>query len=201
MVCTAVFTNKGEAGTQNWDDKYDSEEDLLNSFNDDYEICGACNPSLGKKGKQDDYSAILMLVRDAENGKMYALDADIQKRTLNKLVDDIVDYCQKRNCGKFVVESNGFHEMLADVAQEKLNREGVYTDIEKITHNSDKITRIRLLETKIKNGTIQFSRRHRLLIEQLKYFPKGLHDDGPDALEMAYQAAKEGGNNSIWFGL
>ena len=25
----------------------------------------------------------------------------------------------------------------------------------------------------------------------LKYFPKGAHDDGPDALEMAFSACKE----------
>ncbi len=35
-------------------------------------------------------------------------------------------------------------------------------------------------------------RKHTLLIEQCRFFPKGKHDDGPDALEMAVRMAGEG---------
>lgn len=34
------------------------------------------------------------------------------------------------------------------------------------------------------------SRRHQILLEQLRQFPLGKHDDGPDALEMAIQMAR-----------
>ena len=34
-----------------------------------------------------------------------------------------------------------------------------------------------------------FSRRHHTLLEQLRQYPLGAHDDGPDALEMAVSEA------------
>lgn len=42
---------------------------------------------------------------------------------------------------------------------------------------------IQTLQPDIKNKYIKFSRRHKLLLEQLQYFPMADHDDGPDALE------------------
>ena len=45
------------------------------------------------------------------------------------------------------------------------------------------------METYITTGTILFSRKDTVLLDQLKYFPRGDHDDGPDALEMALREA------------
>jgi hypothetical protein len=42
----------------------------------------------------------------------------------------------------------------------------------------------------VRSGTLQFSRRHAVLLEQMRLFPKAAHDDGPDALEMAVAAAR-----------
>jgi predicted phage terminase large subunit-like protein len=47
-----------------------------------------------------------------------------------------------------------------------------------------------LLETLVTQGLIVFSRRHQILLEQLRQFPHGKHDDGPDALEMAIKVAR-----------
>ena len=58
-----------------------------------------------------------------------------------------------------------------------------------------------MLQPAIKNGTIRFSKRHHTLTEQLKHFPKGAHDDGPDALEMAFRACQESANDFDWFGV
>jgi predicted phage terminase large subunit-like protein len=35
-------------------------------------------------------------------------------------------------------------------------------------------------------GIIRFRRNQTQLIDQLRYFPKADHDDGPDALEMVF---------------
>lgn len=40
-------------------------------------------------------------------------------------------------------------------------------------------------------GAIKFRRRHIELMEQLRAFPDGAHDDGPDALEMAVTASQQ----------
>ena len=53
-------------------------------------------------------------------------------------------------------------------------------------HNStDKTGRIQSLQSLIKSGNLRLSRRHIILLEQLRQFPMGKHDDGPDALQMA----------------
>jgi len=58
--------------------------------------------------------------------------------------------------------------------------------------------------------TIKFAKFLRLLLEQMRYFPKGKYDDGLDALEMAVQVAEEkpktitvtivGGDRDDWYG-
>ena len=42
-------------------------------------------------------------------------------------------------------------------------------------------------------GRIRFSQKHQLPLEQLRAFPLGQHDDGPDALEMVAQVALDTG--------
>jgi len=62
--------------------------------------------------------------------------------------------------------------------------------VEPVVHSSDKLARIQSLQPLVRSGTLQFSRRHTLLLEQMRLFPKAAHDDGPDALEMAVAAAR-----------
>ena len=57
-------------------------------------------------------------------------------------------------------------------------------------HSTDKVGRIKSLQPLIASGRIRFSKKHRLLLEQLRQFPKAAHDDGPDALEMAVAASR-----------
>jgi predicted phage terminase large subunit-like protein len=173
-----------------WDDKYDTEEDLLNSLGEEVEFYLACDPSIGKRSKNGDYSAIILLARDKETGKVYILVEDIKNRAPDELIEDLLIYCAKRNCKIVAVEANQFQEYLANEIEKRLNATGIYAPIEKIVHSTNKEKRIQSLQPFIKNGTIQFSRRQRMLIEQLKYFPKAAHDDGPDALEMAFQICK-----------
>ena len=61
--------------------------------------------------------------------------------------------------------------------------------IEEIKHVSDKLARIESLQPLVKNGTIQFSRKHYTLLEQMKFFPRGVHDDALDSLSMAVNLA------------
>lgn len=62
------------------------------------------------------------------------------------------------------------------------------TRIKKIYHRSRKELRIEALLPLIENRTIQFSRKHALLLEQFERYGTGEHDDLIDALEMAVSA-------------
>lgn len=62
-------------------------------------------------------------------------------------------------------------------------------NLRKVQNTTNKRSRITALQPLVAQGMIRFSRRHTLLLEQLRQFPLGAHDDGPDALEMAVSAA------------
>lgn len=94
---------------------------------------------------------------------------------------------------KFAFESNQFQKFMGSELERRAREVGEYLNIEQIKHTSDKLARIQSLQPFVKNGTIQFSKRHRTLLDQMKFFPKGNHDDGLDALEMVFKLCKERG--------
>jgi predicted phage terminase large subunit-like protein len=83
------------------------------------------------------------------------------------------------------VETNVFQVVLKDMLEEISRQERLFIPIRGVKNFADKTARIASLSALIESGTILFRRDQRLLIEQLIEFPKGAHDDGPDALEMA----------------
>ncbi len=181
-----------------WDDRFGSEEDLLASLGEDYYTYGACDPSLGRQNRGGDFSAIVTVVRDAKTGTIYVLDADICRRQPDKTIDAILAYNARRKYSKFAFEANNFQELMAKQLQERSTAEGSYLNMEQVKNTTDKKARIESLQPMIKSGAIQLSRRFIILLEQqMKYFPKGAHDDGLDALEMAIRLCKQGGGAGI----
>jgi predicted phage terminase large subunit-like protein len=68
------------------------------------------------------------------------------------------------------------------------SRKGIHLPIEGVKHKISKEQRIKRLSSLIENGILQFKKTQETLIDQLTEFPKGSHDDLPDALEMAVTA-------------
>ena len=69
----------------------------------------------------------------------------------------------------------------------------MYLPIKGIKPKVSKELRIQKLSPLIENGLIRFRRNQKLLIDQLIEFPKGAHDDLPDALEMAVSGLERAG--------
>ncbi len=168
-----------------WEDRFGLEEELLSALKGRCRIYGACDPSLGKEKRKQDYSAIVTIVIDDSTGTMYVLDADIERRLPDKTIDHILAHHQRRNYQVFGFETNQFQEFMKDELQKRANVQKSYLNITELKHTTDKLARIETLQPLVKNGTIQFCRKHRTLLEQMKYFPKGRNDDGLDALQMA----------------
>ena len=183
-----------------WDDPYDSEEELIQSFCDDYRILGACDPSLGKTNRHGDDSAIITAIRHNKTGTIYILDVDISRRMPDKIIEHILAYHSRRKYSKFGFETNQFQDFMADELEKRSAKAGSYIPLEKINHTTDKQARIEALQPLVKNGTIQFSRKHHTLLEQMKFFPKGRHDDGLDALEMVIQLCRQSGGGVVFGG-
>ena len=170
---------------QDWEE---GEVDLTGTMH-----AGACDPSLGKRNKRNDPSAIL-------GGRMkdrilYLDIADISQRRPDAILTDILMYHERDHFDKLRMETVQFQEFFARTLEQKSHDEGLTLNIDDKTPNTDKDLRIIRLQPWIKNGWIRFKPEHRELKRQLLYYrPKGRggHDDGPDCLEMLLDLCEGG---------
>ena len=172
-----------------WDDDYRDVQHLIQSINS-RGYFGACDPSLGKSTRGD-YTAIVILLRDDDSQINYVIAADLLHCKPSETIDRITEYARMHEFENFAIESNNFQELMVDDLEKRIVAHGRRLPIHKITSRSNKQSRIASLEPYIKQGYIRFCRKHRQLLDQLTQFPLAKNDDGPDALEMAMQAAKE----------
>ena len=175
-----------------YNDIYRSTAELLQWLGDNADIMGACDPSTGEFTNRGDYSAIILVARDRRDGWIYIIESDIKRRTPSDTVNDIIGYCKKYKVKKFGVEANYFQSLMVQDLEKRVKKEGLYqTEIVSIKNTLNKRERIQSMHPLIKNGTIIFNRLHQSLLDQLRYFPKGKYDDGPDALQMVVEVCSK----------
>ncbi len=172
-----------------WDHTYENSPQLIQSLGKDARLSAACDPSLGK-GKRSDYSAIILVAKDKRDGVHYVIAADIARRTPDQTIEKIIEYCRIYPIARFAFEKKRFQEIMLDNLIKRAQLAGVCFNSRPINSKTNKQARIAGLEALVTQGLIVFSRRHQILLEQLRQFPLGKHDDGPDALEMAIQVAR-----------
>lgn len=153
----------------------------------------ALDPSKGSDARHGDYSAIVMLGIDAA-GRIY-VEADLARRPTPQMVADCCEHYVRFEPAACGVEANHFQELLGDeLVRESRRRGRVDFAPWTITNTAAKSVRIRRLSPLLAQRRLTF-RTHspgtRLLVNQLRDFPCGDHDDGPDALEMALRLAQE----------
>lgn len=152
----------------------------------------AWDPSKGKGAKWGDYSAVVQM---ALSGSVLYVDAVLRNdRPIDQLIDEALDMQRRFKADAFGVESNQFQELLGPQLVRRAGELGVPCAPYLIDNRVNKEVRIRRLTSWLSTGQIRFkggSAGARLLVEQLRDFPNGDHDDGPDALEMAIRLATE----------
>lgn len=163
---------------EDWFQYWEDEEVDLSGF----PRAGVVDPSMGKKSKRHDPSAIL--AGRMKDHIIYVDVADIEKRHPDKIITDILAYHERDKFDKFGCESIAFQEFFKDSLEKEAHAKGLTLNVVELKPNTDKFLRIQTLQPWVKNGWIRFKRSHRTLIEQLRYYPRGDHDDGPDGLEM-----------------
>lgn len=146
----------------------------------------ALDPSKGKDARWGDYSAFVKLAW--ADGCLWC-DADMANdRNVAEITATAVEIQRTFAADAFGVESNQFQELLADNIREASCAAGVPLPMYQINNQVNKLVRIRRLSPYLAQRMIRFkggSPGARLLVQQLREFPNGDHDDGPDALEMA----------------
>lgn len=176
-----------------WDSRGEDAAKLLSRLPKKSILVCACDPSLGKAGGNRDDTAIVSVARDAETGLLYVIDADIARRRPDDIIDTLIKYQQIRNFEKVIIEINQFQEFLADEVRRRSRERDVPLHVAPVQHSTDKLGRIQSLQPLVSSGTLRFSKRHTVLLDQLRQFPHAAHDDGPDALEMAVDIAQRFG--------
>ena len=153
----------------------------------------ALDPSKGTDSRRSDYSAYVMLGVD-RRGVLY-LEADLARRSTSQMVADGVALYRRFQSDAFGVEANQFQELLGAEFQAEFQRQGLLAARPWLIDNRvNKLVRIRRLGPYLSGRRMRFKSgcpSTRLLVEQLRTFPVGDHDDGPDAAEMAIRLAVE----------
>lgn len=175
------------SGKFEWPDEYFGEHLLTSDWPSQFELVViAIDPSKGKDSRKGDYSAIVAI--GVRHGKIY-VDSSIRRRPVSQIVLDGIAIQNLYGALGVGVESNQFQELLGPEFT-RVNTEcggAMPLPLYMIPNMVNKELRIGRLGPYLMRRELAFrdTPDNRLLIEQLKEFPNGEHDDGPDALEMA----------------
>ena len=185
----AAFDSEKQNEPINPEDAVFLEEWITYYDEDEVDLAGlahgaAVDPSLGKKNKNADPSAIVAGKKKGEI--IYVTLADIEKRHPDKIMTDLLAYHEKLHFDQVAIEAVQFQEYFAGDVEKEAHKRNLSMNVLPVPENADKDLRLITLQPFIKNGWIRFGRHMRELVRQLIQFRlknKGGHDDGPDALE------------------
>ena len=107
---------------------------------------------------------------------------------------DAIEHQRQFKPDGFGIEINQFQELLKTEIERKSRETGIQLPLWGIDNRVNKLVRIRRLGPHLASGNLRFkaaSPGTALLVQQLREFPNGEHDDGPDALEMALRTMVE----------
>jgi predicted phage terminase large subunit-like protein len=155
---------------------------------DNLEYFAGIDLAMGKE--RGDYSAIVVLGK-SPNGVFYVVDVYLKRVHPDVFLKDAVKIVLKWQLSGLAVEAQQMQEWFADSLTTALMAHGypAKTRLKSVKQRNRKELRIESLLPVIENSTIKFSKYHRLLLEMFELYPDHNHDDGPDALHMAYDIA------------
>jgi predicted phage terminase large subunit-like protein len=152
----------------------------------------ALDPSKGKDSKRGDYSAIIKL--GVDNRGVWFVDADIKRRSTDLVVADTVSHTRAFRPEKVGIEINQFQSLLAEEISDEFSIRQIDSQIVELDNRANKRLRIRRISPLLARRRFRFKTKSPgvgLLLQQLRDFPNGDYDDGPDALEMATRIAAD----------
>jgi hypothetical protein len=177
-----------------WPESYFDEQIWFDDWPRDVRVrTVALDPSKGRDSRRNDYSAFVLLSVDSQ-GTLF-VEADLARRPTPEMVQTGAEICRRFQPQAFGVETNQFQELLAGEFEAEFRRQGIVGVAPwGIDNHVSKPVRIRRLGPLLSTRRLRFkadSPSTWMLVEQLKEFPIGEHDDGPDSLEMAIRLAGE----------
>jgi predicted phage terminase large subunit-like protein len=181
----AMFQQRpGKWGESKWG-QYLGDKVMAARWPEQFEVgVVAVDPSLGADDRKGDFSAIVFIGRSG--GKLW-VDADIRRRPEQEIASDAVAMYARHRANLMVLEGNGFQRVLAESFHVAALSAGLAMSLQTLINTGNKILRVSALGPLLGSDMFRFrdTLGTRLLLDQLGEFPRGQHDDGPDALEMA----------------
>jgi predicted phage terminase large subunit-like protein len=162
---------------------------------------GVIDPATGesKKSKAGLDFACTLAGRADTKGRLFVHMDSTKRDKPTEFIKTIFDMHDLLNFNRFGVEMNLYRNLLVEnLIRERKDREterrakklakwGVKVPFYEIEARENKVKRIYTLEPKVNHGYILFNRTLSVeFMNQVQDFPKGDHDDGPDALEMLW---------------
>ncbi|UKS30168.1 phage terminase large subunit [Paenibacillus sp. HWE-109] len=141
-----------------------------------------------------DYSAIVAVAKHRSTGAIFVIDAWGERVHPDVFLRVIVDKVIRYQPSGIAAEAQAAQEFFVHKLKEALRMAGYPANsrVKEIHQRARKELRIEAMAPDIENGTLRFTRKHALLLEQFELYGSGTHDDLPDAMEMAVSIAKNG---------
>jgi len=157
----------------------------------------AIDPSTGQTkatgSKKTDFASIISGFKDGRN-RLFVHEDWTKREAPSKQINKLLDFWEQYKHYKIGVETNLFRNLLLKNIMDEIKRREA-TRTEPITAKfydidliENKEKRIYSLEPKVFHGHILFNKKliSQEALGQMRDFPKGRHDDFPDALEMLW---------------
>ncbi|MCX7012015.1 MAG: phage terminase large subunit, partial [Candidatus Sumerlaeota bacterium] len=166
----------------------------------DLRVVGFLDLAMGQGARrgEGDFAAIATVGVD-RSGRLYALDVWLERATPSEQARRVFAQHDLWNYTVFGIEAVGFQglirEPLEAIRRERRARGASAADLalRELTPRGSKVERVASLEPLIHNGWLVFDRAlPEEFFAQLEQFPRGRHDDGPDALASAVDLARHG---------
>lgn len=142
------------------------------------------DPSKGRDARQGDYAAFVLLAVD-HDGLMWVEADMVRGKSAEWLAEQAVAHQRAFQADVFGVESNQFLQLFAVIFDLVARRRQVLLPVVEVYNHGPKPVRIRRLGPYLAQQRFRFrdTPGTRLLVDQLREFPEGAHDDGPDSME------------------
>jgi predicted phage terminase large subunit-like protein len=150
----------------------------------------AVDHALGRDMKNSDYSAIVALAVSKSSDRLF-VKASLERTGPDQTIERLIQFVRELPSEPDMIgsDANQFQSFIVNIAADRLKDAGVYTPIVPIEDEMrvNKENRIMELDGSVRHRDFMFVRDKgtEILVSQLKQFPHGRHDDGPDALHMA----------------
>jgi len=149
--------------------------------------CTSVDPAASdmEESEDPDYNVVMTTGINPRNGHIYVIEYTRERMTPGQLIDNIFRHEAKYHPIEVRIEAISYQRTLCYWLEQKQNKLGRNFPVVQIKGlKGSKEDRIRALQPFFCNNRIFIRVRHDNLERELLAFPKGAHDDLPDALQL-----------------